>query len=116
MSSSLALVIMYPAILLIMLVCPFVRTCRIYQEYLDYTNITELGVAALENNDEAVDDLIKGGCDVNYNGTGVKLLNLKYVYDDDEPLDEEYTYNYEEYDDENDFSTVFMLNVNLSKD
>merc|ERR1719431_2280748 len=83
------------------------NTCRVYQEYLDYNNITELGVAALENNYEAVDDLIKGGCDVNYNGTGVKLLNLKYVYDDDEPLDEEYTYNYEEYYDENDFSTVF---------
>merc|ERR1719318_367482 len=68
--------------------------CKVYDEYLDgyYYNITELGVAAVKNNDDAIDNLVNSGCDVNYNGTGVTWMNLKYVYQQGE---EEYTY--EEY-------------------
>merc|ERR1719347_252609 len=84
------------------------HTCRVYDEYLDYVNITELGVAALENNADAVDNLVKIGCDVNYNGTGIRLLNMKYVDEDQEFKGYEYNENYEEYEyDENDFTIVY---------
>ena len=57
-------------------------TCNVYDEYLDgyYFNITELGVAAIMNDADAIDDLVKSGCDVKYNETGMDWMNLKYVY------------------------------------
>merc|ERR1719318_1956671 len=83
--------------------------CKVYDEYLDgyYYNITELGVAAVKNNDDAIDNLVNSGCDVNYNGTGVTWMNLKYVYQQGE---EEYTYEEYSYGDEyhgEDFSILY---------
>ena len=84
------------------------NTCQVFDEYLDYVNITELGVAALENNADAVDDLVKNGCDVNYNGTGIRLINMKYVHEDQKVEDYTYNYNYDEYEyDEDDFTVVY---------
>ena len=88
---------MFQSIFLILLSLLVVRaftTCNVYEEYLDgyYYNITELGVAAIKNDADAIDDLVKSGCDVNYNGTGVNWMNLKYVYEQGEE-----EYNYEEY-------------------
>ena len=84
-------------------------SCRVYEEYLDgfYFNISALGVAAIKNDADAVDDLVKDGCDVNYNGTGIRWINMKYVSD---TLDKDYTneeYSYEDAYDEEDFSILY---------
>ena len=46
----------------------------------NYTDISDLGVAALNNSYEDIDDLIAAGCEVNYNGTS---FSYNVVYDND---------------------------------
>ena len=53
---------------------------RIHEMKYDFTNISELGVAALNNSYEDIDDLVSAGCDINYNGTS---FYYDIVYDND---------------------------------
>ena len=74
--------------------------CVIHEEYLGYTNISDLGVAAIDNNDLIVEDILKSGCEVNYNGTVFIARPEDLDYGDE--YDYEYDYDeYEDYYDEN---------------
>ena len=51
--------------------------CSIHPEYLNgtYYNISLLGIAAVKNDAEIIDDLINGGCDVNYAGAATEYYD-----------------------------------------
>ena len=42
--------------------------CEIHDEDHLYYNVSDLGLAALDDRVDDVDDLLAAGCDVNYNG------------------------------------------------
>jgi len=73
-----------------------IAECVIHDEDHFYYNISDLGLAALDNRIEDVDGLLAGGCDVNYNGTAV-LLEYSYSENDYEYGD--YEDDYGEYGD-----------------
>ena len=64
-------------ITLSVLVASAVAECVIHEMDHDYYNISDLGQAAFDNRVADVDDLVAGGCDVNYNGTS-KLFVYSY--------------------------------------
>lgn len=90
--------------------------CKIHEQEFIFYNISDLGVAVLDNNLDAVDDLIKKGCDVNYNGTGlyVEIMSDDYDYEYDYYEDYE-DYEYGEYygyqTGENDNSSFYVSGV-----
>ena len=63
--------------------------CTIHEEDHHYYNITDLGLAAMDNRVEDVEGLLAAGCDVNFNGTAVLM---EYSYDEND-------YEYGDYDD-----------------
>ena len=71
-------------ILLLIPVLPITLACVVHEEYNGFPirNISDLGIAAIENNPVIVDDLMKSGCEVNYNGTTMYFI----VYDEDANL------------------------------
>ena len=54
--------------------------CTIHEMKYDFSNISELSLAALNNSYEDIDDLVNAGCDINYNGTS---FSYDIVYDND---------------------------------
>ena len=72
--------------------------CIIHEEDHFYYNISDLGLAALDNRVDDVDGLLADGCDVNYNGTSVVL---EYSYSENDYEYGDYEYEYGEYGDAN---------------
>ena len=70
--------------------------CEIHDEDHFYYNISDLGLAALDNCVDDVDGLLAGGCDLNYNGTAVVL---EYSYSENDYEYGDYDYDYGEYGD-----------------
>ena len=70
--------------------------CEIHDEDHFYYNISDLGLAALDNRVDDVDGLLAGGCDLNYNGTAVVL---EYSYSENDYEYGDYDYDYGEYGD-----------------
>ena len=81
---------------LLSLVAISMGECLIHEEDHFYYNVSDLGLAALDNRVEAVDAAIAGGCEVNYNGTSVLL---EYSYSENEYEYGDYEYDYGEYGD-----------------
>ena len=59
------------------LVATALAECVIHEVDHVYYNISDLGLAVFDNRVADVDDLVAGGCDVNYNGTS-KLFVYSY--------------------------------------
>ena len=81
--------------------------CTIDEEDHGYYNISDLGLAVLDKRVEDIDNLLAGGCDINYNGTSV-LLEYSYSFNDD------YDYDYYDYDDDivdDEYDTVIAAGV-----
>ena len=89
--------------------------CRLYAEYDDgyYYNITELGVAAVKNDVEVIDDLISTGCDPGYNGTGIQWISMEYVneQDEEEYTDDNYIYSYDDLYKDDNFTILYGESV-----
>merc|ERR1711936_373698 len=81
--------------------------CNIHQSMLGYHNISDLGLAALKNDANAVKDLIEKGCDVNYAGAAVVLTESDYHYYDDNGGDKEH-YDDTNNDEKDDNSTEML--------
>ena len=79
------------------LVATALAECVIHEVDHVYYNISDLGLAAFDNRVDDVDDLVAGGCDVNYNGTA-KVFVYSYSENDYEYGD--YDDSYGEYGDE----------------
>ena len=87
-------------ILLLIPVLPITLACVVHEEYNGFPlrNISDLGIAAIKNNHTIVEDLVKSGCEVNYNGTFFGFIQDN---DFDEIYDEDYEYDYGDVDGEN---------------
>ena len=73
-----------------------IAECEIHEEDHFYYNVSDLGLAALDNRVDDVDGLLAGGCELNYNGTAVVL---EYSYDENDYEYGDYEYDYGEYGD-----------------
>ena len=78
------------------LVAAAIADCTIHEEDHFYYNISDLGLAALDNRVDDVDGLLADGCDVNYNDTSVVL---EYSYSENDYEYGDYEHEYGEYGD-----------------
>lgn len=80
-------------------------SCKIFEFAFNYTDISDLGVAALNNTYQDIDDLVAAGCEVNYNGTS---FSYDIVYDNDYYGEANETADYE-FIDVNATTMTFMI-------